>query len=70
MKSNKEFRGKADNFDSGDSVKKAIKLEPIKKSGKERHALYSDLDDEDVELDSYKKRESVLDYFDDGDEDQ
>lgn len=67
MKSNKEFRGKSDNSDSGDLMKKAMKLEPIKKSGKERHSLYSDLDD-DEELDSYKKRESVLDYFDDGDE--
>lgn len=68
MKSSKEFRGKSNDFDSGDLVKKAIKLEPIKKSGKEKHSLFSELEDDDLELDSYKKRESVLDYFDDEDE--
>ncbi len=51
-----------------DSIKKPMKLEPIKKSGKERHQIYGDLDDEEMELDSYRKRESVLDYYDDQEE--
>ena len=51
-------------------MKRAAKLDPIKKSGKERHALYSRLDDEDFELQSLKKRESAFDYFDDGDENE
>ena len=42
-----------------------------KKSGKEKRAIYSRLDeDDDDELLSFKKRESVLDYFDDGEEEQ
>ncbi len=50
-------------------MKRAAKLDPIKKSGKERHALYSRLDDdEDFELQSLRKRESAFDYFDDGEE--
>lgn len=70
MKSTRDVRGKADNFDSGDLLKKAIKLEPIKKSGKERHTLYGEIEDDDeLSLESYKKRESVLDYFDDGEDD-
>lgn len=52
-----------------DALKKPVKLPPIKKSGKERHYLYSELEEEeDLELD-YRQRESILDYFDDGEED-
>lgn len=70
MKSNKDLRGKAGAFDSGDLLKKAIKLEPIKKSGKEKRSFIKELDeDEDVDLMPLKKRESVLDYIDDGEED-
>lgn len=69
MKSTRDVRGKAVNFDSGDLLKKAIKLEPIKKSGKEKHALYGGIEDDELSLDSYKKRESVLDYFDDVEDD-
>lgn len=50
--------------DTEDILRKAAKLEPNKKSGKERHYMMDDLEDDDLQLD-YKKRESVLDYFDD-----
>lgn len=46
-----------------DELRKAKRLEPMHKSGKERHTLYSNLDEEDDEL--VTKRESVLDYLDD-----
>lgn len=53
-----------------DEAKKSVKLTPIKKSGKEKHIIYKDMDDEeDYDLVSYKKRESVLDYYDDGEDD-
>ncbi|MDE7006027.1 hypothetical protein [uncultured Alistipes sp.] len=46
-----------------DELRKAKRLEPLHKSGKERHALYSSMDDEDDDL-PRPKRESALDYFD------
>ena len=47
-----------------DELRKAKRLEPLHKSGKERHALYSSMnDDEDDEL-PRPKRESALDYLD------
>ena len=49
-----------------DELRKAKRLEPIRKSGKERHSLYNTLDEED-EDEAYSplvKRESVLDYLD------
>ena len=71
MKSPHVFRNKAHDSEPEDSLKRAAKLEPIKKSGKEKRAIYSRLDeDDDDELLSFKKRESVLDYFDDGEEEQ
>lgn len=71
MKSNKDFHTKGGETSREDAIRKAAKLDPIKKSGKERHAMYRSLDDEDDDemLTDYKKRESVLDYFDDGEED-
>lgn len=52
-----------------DELRKAKRLEPIRKSGKERHALYSRVDDEDDdEYRQLSRRESALDYLDDGDE--
>lgn len=49
-----------------DELRKAKRLEPMRKSGKERHSLYSNIDqDEDEELMTYTRRESALDYFDD-----
>ena len=73
MKAMKNFRDRSDAFGSEDSMKRAAKLDPIKKSGKERHALYSRMhedEDEDWELLSVKKRDSILDYYDDGQDEE
>ena len=51
-----------------DELRKATRLEPIRKSGKERHALYSSFDEEDEEEILPLKRESVLDYLDEEEE--
>lgn len=53
-----------------DELRKAKRLEPIRKSGKERHALYSSFDEEDEEEEEILplKRESVLDYLDEEEE--
>lgn len=53
--------------DSNDEMRKAKRLAPRNKSGKERHALYASLADDDEEGDDYyaPSRESALDYFDD-----
>ena len=51
-----------------DELRKAKRLEPIRKSGKERHALYSSFDEEDEEEILRLKRESVLDYLDEEEE--
>lgn len=68
MKQNKGIRtGHQDNAE--DALRKAVKLSPMKKSGKDKHYLYSDFDDEDDIGPDYRKRESILDYFDDGEED-
>lgn len=51
-----------------DELRKAKRLEPIRKSGKERHSLYRSIDDEEEEEELIPRRESVLDYLDDQDE--
>ncbi len=53
-----------------DELRKAKRLEPIRKSGKERHTLYSKFEEEDDDetYTSYVKRESALDYLDDEEE--
>ncbi len=52
-----------------DDLRKAKRLEPIHKSGKERHTLYNRYDDEDDEAEyTVSRRESALDYLDDGEE--
>ena len=51
-----------------DELRKAKRLEPIRKSGKERHSLYNSLEDEEDEEELTPRRESVLDYLDDEDE--
>lgn len=68
MKSAKEFLRKNDD----DNLRKAAKLDPIRRSGKERHQLYKSLstvdndDDKDDQNDYIApKRESALDYLDD-----
>ena len=53
-----------------DELRKAKRLEPIRKSGKERHALYSSFDEEDEEeilppkelLEDYYKKRAALDH--------
>lgn len=46
-------------------LRKAKRLEPIRKSGKERHQLFSRIvEDEDDEYTLHTRRESVLDYLD------
>lgn len=64
MKTQKGFREH-----EADELRKAKRLEPIRKSGKERHTLYSSFDDEDDgEFTSFSRRESVLDYLDNGED--
>lgn len=49
-----------------DEMRKAKRLEPMRKSGKDRHSIYRSMDeDEDDESLEVKPRESVRDYFDD-----
>lgn len=68
MKSNGHLRKTTAPGGAEDTLRKAAKLEPIKKSGKEKRAYIRELDDGELEL-SFSKRESVLDYFEDGPED-
>ena len=52
-------------------LRKAKRLDPIRKSGKERHSLYRSIDEEDDEdLLGTTRRESVLDYLDEGDDEK
>ena len=50
-----------------DELRKAKRLEPMRKSGKERHSLYRSIDEEEEE-ELMPRRVSVLDYHDDQDE--
>ena len=50
-----------------DELRKAKRLEPMRKSGKERHSLYRSIDEEEEE-ELMPRRASVLDYLDDQDE--
>ena len=50
-----------------DELRKAKRLEPMRKRGKERHSLYRSIDEEEEE-ELMPRRESVLDYLDDQDE--
>ena len=57
--------------DDADELRKAKRLDPIRKSGKERHSLYRSIDEEDDEdLLGTTRRESVLDYLDEGDDEE
>ena len=51
-----------------DELRKAKRLEPMRKSGKERHTLYSRYEEEDEEEYIPSKRESAFDYLDDEEE--
>ena len=65
MKSNKDFKP-ARQQQNPDSMRKATKLSPMRKSGKDKYTMYEEIDSEDDETyTSEKKRESVLDYYDD-----
>jgi hypothetical protein len=68
MKSTGNLRSSG-HFGAEEVSHKATKLPPLKKSGKERHSLYRELDqaDEDDDLRLLNKRESALDYYDDED---
>lgn len=63
MKTQKGVRG----HDS-DELRKAKRLEPLRKSGKERHALYSSIARDEEDYTAYPRRESALDYLDDEEE--
>lgn len=49
-----------------DELRKAKRLEPLRKSGKERHTLYTRYSAEDEDEEEYlpPKRESAFDYLD------
>ena len=51
-----------------DELRKAKRLEPIRKSGKERHSLYNALEEEEEDYTPFVKRESALDYLDEEEE--
>lgn len=52
-----------------DELRKARRLEPIRKSGKERHALYGNLrDDDEEDMPTPARRESAFDYYDEEEE--
>ena len=53
-----------------DELRKAKRLDPIRKSGKERHSLYRSIDEEEEDLLGTTRRESVLDYLDEGDDEE
>ena len=54
-----------------DELRKAKRLDPLRKSGKARHSLYRSIDEEDDEdLLGTTRRESVLDYLDEGDDEK
>ena len=54
-----------------DELRKAKRLDPIRKSGKERDSLYRSIDEEDDDdLLGTTRRESVLDYLDEGDDEE
>ncbi|MDR2937000.1 MAG: hypothetical protein LBU80_06655 [Rikenellaceae bacterium] len=62
MKSQKDFRGTPVAAGSEDSMRKAARLQPIRKNGKEKRAYIYELDEE-VDNPVLYRRESVLDYF-------
>ncbi len=68
MKPNGNLRKAADAIGPEEPLQKAAKLIPVKKNGKEKQALYRNLeseDDEDYDFKSLHRRESALDYYDD-----
>jgi len=72
MKSNGNLRKAADAFGPEDTLRKAAKLAPANKSGKEKRSFYRELEgeDDDLDLKNLHKPESILDYYDDGEEEE
>lgn len=69
MKSTKDF-SKAT---AEDSLRRASKLDPIRRSGKDKHQLFKSLsssDEEEEEDYQFSKRESILDYMGDDEEEE
>ena len=65
MKAVKNFR-RTETSRTEEDRRRATRLTPNHKSGKERRTLYSQLDDEEDALSDYReKRESALDFYDD-----
>ena len=69
MKADRNFHRNG-SADAEEVFKRATKLAPNRKSGKERHSLYTQFDEEEEDAAfGYKaKQESVLDDYDDGEE--
>ena len=68
MKAKKDFRERGVFNEADDTTRKATKLDPIRKSGKERRN-YGRMDDDDDDVAEYRtKRESAFDYFDDAED--
>lgn len=66
MKSNGNLRKAADAFGPEDTLRKAAKLAPAKKNGKEKRSFYRELDDdEESSLGVRPKPDSTLHYYDD-----
>lgn len=69
MKAVRSFR-RSGAADTEEVFKRATKLAPNRKSGKERHSLYAQFEDdeEDAAYGYRVKQESVLDYYDDAEQ--
>ena len=67
MISIRDVRRPGGNRSDSDDLRRSTKLAPAKKGGRERYSVYDGDDEEDMSL-SLSKKESVFDYFDDGEE--
>lgn len=66
MKVSRQTRRSPQRDEAGDAPRRATRLAPLRKSGKERHSLHASLDDEDDAAAEYRPaRESARDYYDD-----
>ena len=63
MKNGRDFRNRNAVSQPEDLLKRATRLDPIKKNGKEKRVVIDEEDEEDVEY--HPKRESIFDYYDD-----
>lgn len=64
MKADKDFR-RSGSSDTGEELRRATRLAPNHRSGKERRTLYAQLDDEEDDMSDYRaKRESAFDFYD------